>query len=331
MSVPLPSIYHSIQTDHSYDDESIIKLLPVSSSLIETPCIPIHHLFLDSHERYLIQRIKVCERPHLIYHTEEEQYYHDEDDTISSPKLSMHSNSKSISSNMEEKDILPLIDGYDICGWRKERIMTHFPTPSSFNVFFPLWTIGASSTLFRRDRQWPVYPQNDRFIHPSYRQLLQRLSLPPTFVVPPSTFPSMSKIHDKRQFLVLDYKDCCQVITLPSLDNDTSSSSYSSPKTCTRFASMIENRNIPAKIVGVTYHWLAMPNTVVLHKDDISCIQGKRGTSILTRPQDRNHKEWTFNNLLQRFGHVYWRFSDTHGEMITLMTYAKYITSPEGK
>ncbi len=39
---------------------------------------------------------------------------------------------------------------------------------------------------------------------------------------------------------------------------------------------------------------------------------------------------YRFENLVQRFGHVYWRFSDTHGEMMSMKTYAKYITNIEG-
>lgn len=37
-----------------------------------------------------------------------------------------------------------------------------------------------------------------------------------------------------------------------------------------------------------------------------------------------------FENLLKRFGNIAWRFSDTHGEMMSLETYAKYIVNPEG-
>ena len=39
----------------------------------------------------------------------------------------------------------------------------------------------------------------------------------------------------------------------------------------------------------------------------------------------------SFENLLKRFGDVYWRFSDTHGEMMSMKTYAKYITNVEGE
>jgi histone arginine demethylase JMJD6 len=33
---------------------------------------------------------------------------------------------------------------------------------------------------------------------------------------------------------------------------------------------------------------------------------------------------------LKRFGDISWRFSDTHGEMLSLATYAKYMVNPEG-
>lgn len=39
---------------------------------------------------------------------------------------------------------------------------------------------------------------------------------------------------------------------------------------------------------------------------------------------------WTFSNLLSRFGHVRFRFSDTHGEMMSLETYSRYVVGPEG-
>ena len=37
-----------------------------------------------------------------------------------------------------------------------------------------------------------------------------------------------------------------------------------------------------------------------------------------------------FANLKSRFGNIMFRFSDQHGEMLSLDTYAKYITNPEG-
>ena len=36
---------------------------------------------------------------------------------------------------------------------------------------------------------------------------------------------------------------------------------------------------------------------------------------------------WNYENLVQRFGDVRWRFSDTHGAMMTLATYNKYVST----
>lgn len=41
-------------------------------------------------------------------------------------------------------------------------------------------------------------------------------------------------------------------------------------------------------------------------------------------------KSCRFDNLVQRYGDLEWRFSDTHGETITLKTYQKYLRSIEG-
>jgi histone arginine demethylase JMJD6 len=38
-----------------------------------------------------------------------------------------------------------------------------------------------------------------------------------------------------------------------------------------------------------------------------------------------------FDSLVRRFGEVPWRFSDTHGEMMSLRTYQKYLNSLEGQ
>ena len=77
----------------------------------------------------------------------------------------------------------------------------------------------------------------------------------------------------------------------------------------TKFAIEYEQKNIPAIIVGAAARWKCMP-----------------GNSSVSESKT----DWTFLNLLSRFGQVYWRFSDTHGEMMSLATYAKYISNLEG-
>ena len=73
----------------------------------------------------------------------------------------------------------------------------------------------------------------------------------------------------------------------------------------TRFAAEYEERNVPAVITGATDGWEAMP------------AAGRPGG-------------WTLPGLVGRFRDVAWRFSDVHGEMLTLGTYSKYVASVEG-
>jgi histone arginine demethylase JMJD6 len=43
-----------------------------------------------------------------------------------------------------------------------------------------------------------------------------------------------------------------------------------------------------------------------------------------------NTESWTFESLVDRFNDLNWRFSDTHGSVMSLGTYAKYVSSLEG-
>lgn len=61
-----------------------------------------------------------------------------------------------------------------------------------------------------------------------------------------------------------------------------------------------ERENVPAIIDGCTETWKAM-------------------------------KTCRFESLVQRYGHLEWRFSDTHGETMSLETYQKYISGLEGR
>jgi histone arginine demethylase JMJD6 len=61
-----------------------------------------------------------------------------------------------------------------------------------------------------------------------------------------------------------------------------------------------ERENVPAVLLGCTENWSAME----------TC---------------------RFDGLVRRFGEMPWRFSDTHGEMMSLRTYQKYLNSLEGQ
>jgi histone arginine demethylase JMJD6 len=61
-----------------------------------------------------------------------------------------------------------------------------------------------------------------------------------------------------------------------------------------------ERKNVPAVLLGCTTDWNAM-------------------------------KTCRFENLVNRFGYLPWRFSDTHGETMKLRTYQKYLSTAEGQ
>lgn len=73
----------------------------------------------------------------------------------------------------------------------------------------------------------------------------------------------------------------------------------------TKFAWEWERKNQPIVITNCTNAWKAMPSS-------------------------SNDDGWTFANLLERFGDIAWRFSDNHGEMLSLETYNKYMRGIEG-
>lgn len=75
------------------------------------------------------------------------------------------------------------------------------------------------------------------------------------------------------------------------------------------FAMNFEERNVPAIILGAADDWAAM---------------------LMSSSVEDARNEWTFENLLSRFGDVRWRFSDQHGEMMELSTYARYVNA-EGR
>lgn len=85
----------------------------------------------------------------------------------------------------------------------------------------------------------------------------------------------------------------------------------------TRFATEWERRNAPVLLEHCTQGWPAMPIYSAENDANFWNGGGKGG--------------WTMENLLKRFGDVSWRLSDTHGEMLSLATYGKYIVNPEGQ
>lgn len=98
----------------------------------------------------------------------------------------------------------------------------------------------------------------------------------------------MNSPSKERAAIVVDYKECIA-----------------------SFKDTFEDGNMPAKILNAMTDWKAFSNG--RKNDDNSNDTIKSG--------------WTFDDFLSRFGNINWRFSDQHGEMMSLECYAKYIFS----
>jgi JmjC domain. len=263
-----------------------------------------HDLFLTSDERFEIFQVKAAERPHLLHYipkedkdvkidneknSKEEQVL----DTRTVSSTSSHCSSSSCSSSNYEEEEPPLIDGCDIAGWRKERLVEYS------SDILSILNIGASSTMFRRESQWSVlFHLMDRFGKEDspWVEMKKRL---------------WDRNNIRRNANVVDYDECKQMVVI----HDCSS------RLATKFAMEYEQGNIPAVILGATRGWKSMPN------------YDNSNHSFTTTANDftgGGEGGWTFSNLLSRFRNVNVRFSDTHGEMMSFETYAKYITNLEG-
>lgn len=207
-------------------------------------------IFLDHDERWDVYQVKAKERPHLLTEM-----------TSSGNKVCDH----------DEDDSLPLTDGCDIPGWRRDCVMEVSPDLRG------VLNIGASSFYFRKARQWPR--MNASSI--CWNQMMSNLSRPPVPLPPMITCEVASE--------QIDWKN---------------------GKKITKFALEWEKSNRPVVIENCTKSWKAMPK-----------IRDGHG---------KNNQGWTFDQLLQRFGDISWRFSDNHGETMSLSTYSKYIRSIEG-
>jgi len=287
MSIPL----HQLQLDGSTESDQIDinKSLPQSENACKNKHVD--DLFLDSEERYEIYLVKAAERPHLLEYVPSVTYPSssllnveekkcctgfdatDDDKIISDGKDSYSKNN--------DQDILPLIDGCDIPGWRKENFIVHNQDNPNYSFSLQaLLNVGASSTMFRRDKQWPNFLKMIQ--NKKWNELKVKLVNEPTY-----------------KAKVVEYEDYCQMQNIYGNQDNIEKIN----RKATKFAVEFEQGNIPAKIMGATNDWKCMY---------------------------LNGRKWTFENLLKRYGNIYWRFSDTHGEMMALSTYAKYISNAEG-
>lgn len=320
MSVPLP-IYHQY-TKHNHTTAKTPPPLGPAEK------IHVHDLFLTPDERFEIFQVKAAERPHLLhYNPQDDEYdgdgedrrchtnskekqkvsYHNSDNSTTTTTNTTSSCSSSCSSSNQEKDPLeppPLIDGCDIPGWRKERLIKVSQHQQSL---LSVLNIGASSTMFRRESQWTV------FYHLWMEKYCEEDS--PWFGMKKLLLDSNTM---KRHALIVHYDDCKQTVKL----HDQSS------RYVTKFAMEYEQKNIPAVILGATCGWKSMPK----YNNSNVGLESFAASNDFTGSSGGGGGEggWTFANLLSRFSNVNVRFSDTHGEMMAFETYAKYITNLEG-
>lgn len=138
----------------------------------------------------------------------------------------------------------------------------------------------------------------------------------------------------EREIMTLGYDEACLLVNV----NDQGGGGKI-PFFCREY----EMKNRPAKILGATVGWSAMPPPLYTTHDgtitdnargdaaDGGTEVGEIPSTMVTSGEEVSVREgWTFSTLLRRFENVAFRFSDGHGEMLTLSTYARYITNPEG-
>ena len=278
----------------------------------------------------------------------------------------------------------PLTDGTDLPGWRCRRIAPcmdgcrrplrrsrgrrppdidrDYCDDDIENPFDGVLSVGAGSTLYRRESQ-PPFP---------LVVVASRTRPPPVddgvvadggdgggggvprrdyccrwhaakgglwFDAPP---------HPDRAVPSLEYDEACALVDDPREERRWIDGADGGRcdrrgggggKKITFFAREYEMANRPAKILGAAAGWAAMPTYGGEDNDDGDDGDGDDATAAAGW-RDVGAKSaifagggrggWTFANLLSRFGHVAFRLSDGHGEMLPLSTYARYVTGPEG-
>jgi len=259
----------------------------------------IHDRYLDAEERYEVRVVKAAERPHLLH------WEDDEDGSSSSDEK------KSDESSSQP----PLTDGCDIPGWRARRLAPCVSVEKKHIDSIDLvlggcLNIGSGATLFRRESQFPFINNNGGSCW--WHRTKENLCVPP---------PA------DRDAPVVEYDDMCALV-----DYVTSNGCNEERRKVTYFSLEFEEKNRPVKILGATVNWSAMPNYSEANHSEKEQNDGWADISdhsnLMTA---KGQGGWTFANLVARFGDISWRYSDQHGEMMSLNTYAKYITTPEGQ
>lgn len=261
----------------------------------------INDRYLDAEERYEVRVVKAAERPHLLLWEEEDEE---------------NGSSSSDEKKTDESVHPPLTDGCDLPGWRARRLapcvsIDKKRIDSIELVLGGCLNIGSGATLFRRESQFPFITSSGG--NSWWHCTKEKLCIPP---------PA------DRDAPVVEYDDMCTLV-----DYVNGNGCNEERRKVTYFSLEFEEKNRPVKIMGATLNWPAMPDY-----DEANYSKNEPTTEGWADMSDnsdlmtaKGRGGWTFANLVSRFGNISWRYSDQHGEMMSLNTYAKYITSPEGQ
>ena len=134
----------------------------------EVMAYPVRDIFLSSEERYDVWHVKKEERPHLLLVT----CYDDAEGTIGSAGTA--GKEEKDEDHPTSKDVLPLIDGCDIPGWRHSGLIA---LDSKEGYYQGILNVGSGCPLLRRESQLPVLSSRATA---TWKALQQRLLKPPS-------------------------------------------------------------------------------------------------------------------------------------------------------
>ena len=263
--------------------------------------------YLDSEERYEVRVVKAAERPNLLLWEEENDGMNNGSSCSDEKKTDEYFNP-------------PLTDGCDLPGWRARRLSPCVSVEKKQHVIDGIdsvlggcLNIGSGSTLFRRESQFPFIINNE--VNCWWHRTKEKLRIPP---------PA------DRDAPVVKYDEMCALVGYVVKRNGCNEEER---RKVTYFSLQFEEKNLPVKILGATLNWAAMPNYDEANYSEKET--NNEGWADISDHSDQMTAKgkggWTFANLVSRFGNISWRFSDQHGEMMSLNTYAKYITTQEGR
>lgn len=271
--------------------------------------------FLDSEERYELYVVKAAERPHLLLLDDDDSNSESHDE-----KKECRENHTASSTNDSDESELPppLVDGCDIPGWRHEKLI-----PITDEIQGVL-NVGIAAPFLRRQGQWPIVKLKNT--SSQWEKLRNVLLEPPsrTFTGAPTIdIQQASEMVPLHVMSDNNEKNKSSHCSFSADSSETTKQKQTMSRYVTRFARDWEQKNFPVIITNATNDWKAMPRQQQQRQ------QNESETKLDIHKADDN-EGWTFQNLVSRFQNVSWRFSDQHGEMMTLGTYNKYISNPEG-